>query len=447
MAAAAVLAEVAFVHVVLLMAGETLLGKTNILGIGDGLLVTGLASQILMGALQGKFALPVVIEQPYTPAIGVMALLAGDTEASLVDIVFFMASVAGNVRVLESRREMAFLARNDRMQADKRKLGQVVHEGHFAFPSLLAVALFATLAFLSFVGVGLLMAGDALRFQLFRIERIFVARLALDRLVSAAQRIFRILVVVENGLFPIRRGVATLALFAKAPLVRVVLAVAGVTAGLQLLHFGIFFVATLAFDRAVAALQLEPGIAVMVEVGLFPPIAGMAVLAFLPELARMDVVHPVAGIALLRGVLVALAGMATLAQGLAVLAAKRKIGLVVIESLLFPRGFFVAIAALFPEMALVRIVFPVTVDALRRRLAELFAGLVAIGAVGFGVAAFQLEIRAVVVEQLPVQLHHIGPAPLMLAMAIPALPLLDTGQPTVKALAVPDIAGDILVAI
>lgn len=313
MATSAVSPKVGLVHVVLPVARETILGKMSVLGIGDRLLVAILARQILVSAVQRKLGLPVMIEQPQAPTVGVVALLADKAEAPLMGIVLLVASIAGQFRILEFRGGVALRARNDRMQADEGKLGHVVAEGDLAFPGFLGVTLFAALPFLFLVGVVFLVAGDAFRFQLFLIKNILVTGVAFDLLVCTAQGIFGVLVVVENGLFPIRRGVAAFALLPETPLVFVVFAMAGITAGLQFLVFGLLLVATLAFDGAVAAFQLEFGVAVMIEIGLFPPIGAMTILAFLPELARMDVIHPVAGITLFWRVLVTLTGMAALA--------------------------------------------------------------------------------------------------------------------------------------
>ncbi len=90
----------------------------------------------------------------------------------------------------------------------------------------------------------------------------------------------------------------------------------------------------------------------------------MAVLALTAELARMSIIHAMAGVAVLRCVLVLVVGMAKGARHAGVLAHEREPGLSVVElGLLPPSPLVVAILAFVPERVIVWIVFAMALHA------------------------------------------------------------------------------------
>jgi hypothetical protein len=79
------------------------------------------------------------------------------------------------------------------------------------------------------------MARETVRFQLILVQIAFVAADTLHFTVLAEQRILGLPVMVEHDLFPALRIMAGFALGTEASLVLVILFVAGVTIGLQLI--------------------------------------------------------------------------------------------------------------------------------------------------------------------------------------------------------------------
>ena len=75
-----------------------------------GFVVALLAVEIAVCTLQLEIGLFVVIENPYTPTVRVMTLLAVDSQGGLMFVILLVAGIAFGLSVLESRREMTFLA-------------------------------------------------------------------------------------------------------------------------------------------------------------------------------------------------------------------------------------------------------------------------------------------------------------------------------------------------
>ncbi len=76
------------------------------------------AVEIAVCALQFEFGLIVVIENPDTPAVRVMTLLAVGSQGSFMFVILFVTGIAFGFGILVSRREMAFLAGGGCMQAE-----------------------------------------------------------------------------------------------------------------------------------------------------------------------------------------------------------------------------------------------------------------------------------------------------------------------------------------
>src|ERR1700730_394038 len=107
------------------------------------LLVTGRAAQFCVRAAEREARLLGVVELPHAPAVRRVALLAFLAETSLVNVGLFMALEAAGFRYLERFSRVTLFARNRNVQAEKRKLRQIVIEVDNRLPALGHVALVA----------------------------------------------------------------------------------------------------------------------------------------------------------------------------------------------------------------------------------------------------------------------------------------------------------------
>lgn len=344
MAALTLLPEIPAVGVVRPMTGMTIAGQLDFLR--DRRLVAGLAGDPLMGAVQGKIGLLVMVECPHAPPVRVVTLPAGRSQPVFVRIVFLVARGAFEFGILESGREVALLARYDGVQTDQGETGQVVVEGHFFFPALFIVTSLAALSFLPLVDVVCLVTGKAIDLEFLFIYRPFMAIPALKFAVPPAQGKVGIAVMVEGGFLPVRRRVTLFTFFSVLAFMRIVLPVTSLTLPLQLYLLRVLAVATLALDLAVFAFQAEFRIPVMIELDFFPRLRGMTGVAFPAEMSAMHVIELMAGIAAGGYLFIALIRMATVASRFPVFVFQRESSLVVIEGVFFPHVLFMAIGAL-----------------------------------------------------------------------------------------------------
>jgi len=123
--------------------------------------VTGLAIELLVRAIEFVIGLGVVVELPDAPAIGVVAGIALGAERKLVNIVVLVARIAIQRIHLVAGVQMTFLARHGGMQADERKAGHVMVEDHALVPLLFAMAAGAFFTFLALMYVVAFMTGKA----------------------------------------------------------------------------------------------------------------------------------------------------------------------------------------------------------------------------------------------------------------------------------------------
>ena len=194
-------------------------------GLGHALaLVAGSAVEPAMRAGQGIFRLPVVVEAPQRPAVGVVAARTLRAEPPRVMCVLVAGGTVAR-RLLVRRAAVAFLARYRGMQTKQGKARKVMIEGDLGAPAAVLVAPLAFLPELAFVRVILLVAGDARRLELLSVEIARVTLVALGFGMLAMERELR-LVVIEVDVGPLLRRVAALAFRAKACLVDILHAVA-----------------------------------------------------------------------------------------------------------------------------------------------------------------------------------------------------------------------------
>lgn len=119
-----------------------------------------------------------MIKTPDLPAIGVVALLALDSQFLLVHILLGMTGITGLFRVLVGGGQVTLFAGGDRMQANQREARQVVIETHFLAPAILIVAVLALLALLAAMSIIVFVAAVAIHRQLFLVRVALVATAA-----------------------------------------------------------------------------------------------------------------------------------------------------------------------------------------------------------------------------------------------------------------------------
>jgi hypothetical protein len=141
--------------------------------------VAGLAIDPAVRPGQRVTRLSVMIEAPPRPTTRIVAERAVWPQAAFMMLVL-VARAAGEWRVVEQQRPMAFLARHDGMTPDQRKSGYIVIKGRDAPPAGIPVARLAPVAEAARMRILLAVTRHASRRQLVAIEIARVARIALD---------------------------------------------------------------------------------------------------------------------------------------------------------------------------------------------------------------------------------------------------------------------------
>jgi len=165
-----------------------------------------------------------VVEQPGLPTVGVMADRTFITKASLMFVLLLVTGDAFHRGITVTGTCVAFLTRRDRVYTDQWKTCNVVFKEDFFVPSFLVVAFITFFTHLALVCIAVFMAAVARRIQLF-LDRSLVARLTLQLAVFAAQWKIGLFVMVEPGLCPGTRLMASLTLFAVTPLMIIIILV------------------------------------------------------------------------------------------------------------------------------------------------------------------------------------------------------------------------------
>ncbi len=111
------------------------------------------ASEVFVTAVEFEFGLLVMIENPYSPPVGVMARCTILSQRCFVFVVSRVAGITGGFGVLIGCGQVALLAGRGSMQANERKAGQVMVENHFLRPAGLLVTAIALLTLLAAVDV------------------------------------------------------------------------------------------------------------------------------------------------------------------------------------------------------------------------------------------------------------------------------------------------------
>lgn len=396
MAAAALAAELAVVRIVLGVATSAILRQTEIADVGGR--VTFRTGNACVRAEQREFGAPLVIEVPQRPTARAVAILASGAEPGFVSVVLGVAGRAIGRRVGKVLVLVTGLALHRLVGAQQRKTRLAVVETNLR-PAFLGVALGARRAEPALVLVIFAVALDAIADRSAAHHAGVVAGIAL-RLAMLAEQLERgVPIVIEAALLPIGRGVAIGAGFPVAPLVGVVLAVAGDALALGVVIPGRRSVAFHAGGGTMGAVECEPSLGVIKARRRFPGSRVVAFRAISPESALVAVVGAMAGCAVLHQPFVRAGRLVTgIALGVEVLADQGESGAAMIEARAFPVLVFVAGSAVVAERAAVRIVLLVATAA--AIVDRFFGGRLQVTGVAFDfrVLSAQRESGALMVE-------------------------------------------------
>lgn len=307
MAAFATRAKPASMHVFRTVTTVAAGGQLDLLGNGN--LVTGLAGQTGVRAVQFVIGLGVMVESPQGPVIRVVALGAGCSQGLLVNIIGLMTDRAFQRRTFEGRGEMTLLAWRDGMLADQRKPGEAMIKYYFSAPVTFIVATFTTFAFLAIVLVVALVTGKTFRGEFVAIDIALVAGVAGDFLVFALESESGFDAMIERHFGPAGHSMAILARVTITTLVSVIIGVAGNAGGLQLLFVEISAMTAVTAHFGMQPFQRILGMSVVIETYFRPFFYTMTGLALVAITAVVDVVNTMAADTVSRNLFVTIIGM------------------------------------------------------------------------------------------------------------------------------------------
>lgn len=412
--------------------------------------MTGKAAKFRMCAVNPEVSLRIVVEGPYAPVIRRVAVGALVTQIPLVHVIRPVAIDTAGRCAVEFSVDMTRLTGSRCVQTGQRKGTQVMVETDIRPPGLHAVAITTACTERLLVHVVSAMTGHTGHVEPVLFHRTLVAGYATGFGMGTEQRKLRFPGVIEAGLIPCPGRVTGLALGPVAPLVRIVTAMAvdtGLAGGLPEIVPGMTGLAGKAF---MAGRQGEAGLLRMIEGLLFPCSRPMAVFAGRTALSLVRVVDPVTRHAGRGCVFVAMSGMTQAAFNL-FMGARQRVTLIggfrMIESGFLPRHGAVATGAILAEGFLVDVLFRMTTDAGRWRIAMLFLWPVAVAAGRVPVCTLERVIGQGVIKGLRRQAHDIRVAALVVGMAVPALALPRRAGSPVKALLAEDVGGNLVVTV
>lgn len=168
------------------------------------LAVTVIAVHIIMGAIESKIGILVMIERPQIPAIGVMTLLTVRAETCLVHIVILVTVQALMARRIKAAASMAVITGGHRMQAGQWKRTHVMIESHLRIPVDGTVATRALLAGLALMRVIGLMAGVTAGGRFCSVQIPLVTTDAGRLFMFTRQFILGITIMIETDAIPAR---------------------------------------------------------------------------------------------------------------------------------------------------------------------------------------------------------------------------------------------------
>jgi|SRR5882757_2911969 len=170
-------AELPQVHIILRVARGAFRAQLHLrsrLAMAAGAIQPGVRSE------QRETGLPAMIEIPPLPAVGGMALLALRSEAAFVGVVLLVAIDAFRACQLEGFAAVTLIARDGHMQAQKRKLRQVMVKVDDGLPALRQMTFLAPGAEPALVNIVGLVTAHAIGGEFARADRSGVAGVAFN---------------------------------------------------------------------------------------------------------------------------------------------------------------------------------------------------------------------------------------------------------------------------
>lgn len=227
--------------------------------------MTVTATQVAVCAQQFEVGLFAVIEDPHRPAVGVVAVLALNSQRCLVFIVVPVAAHALQFGILESGRQMAFFTGHRGVQAKQGEAGQVVIENNTVAPAGHLMAALTLLAFLSLVNIIRLVAAETGGREVFIVNVAAMTGVAQQLLMLALQWKPGVVLVIEATFFPLLLVVTGLTFFAVATMVRIVVTMTVDTDRSRFPVLDRILVAGFTADIGVPALQAKFCVFIMIE--------------------------------------------------------------------------------------------------------------------------------------------------------------------------------------
>jgi len=269
------------------------------------------------------------------------------------------------------------------------------------------------------------------------------------RLMGAVQDEIRTHVVIEDVLCPRFVRMTVRAISSAVPFVIIVLEMAGDAFHVHFIYIveRVFAMAIVTAQLSVFTIEREIRVLRMVETCVGPRGRVVAGVALFSAAALVGIVFSVTGEAGRRRVLMCLVFVAACAFRLTMLADQREVRRVVVERRIGPVARVVTVRALGAELAFMRFIFAVTVDALTGSITMLGFGFVTAGALCLEMLAQQLEVRDGMVKGLFVEAEDIGVAPYVIGMTGVAGVVANVVRFAVKTCTRLGVARDVLVAV
>ena len=349
-------------------------------------------------------------------------------------------------RAFKSLRGVALRAGDDDVQAEERKIRQIMIEAHVGVPLRRRVALLARPPERAAVHVIGTVAAGAVDRQLLILDDRRMAGVTVDMRMRALQREFEA-PMIEYAHAPRLVAMTASAIGAEAPGVAIVAAVTP----RAVLWQGVLEVAAAmtvgAGNVCVRAFESEPGLASMVKLRRLPAGHRVTVCAFLAATAVVHIVRRVALGTLFRRAAIVLTHVAGTAGNVTVLIAQGELGLLMVKGGALPRVRRVTLMTIRTEVTAVRIFCPVTSDARHARLAKRYARAVAAVTSNRRVCPFEMKVGELMIETLAAQMYDVGIAAVVLAVA--ALTLTSARRRHAAVIAAPrdHVACNIFVAV
>ena len=373
-----------------------------------------------------------------------VALLA---QAALVHVIVRMALHALQWSVVEGQCGVALRATDDTMHPEQWELSQIVVEYNVGGPGVLSMAGFAAALELAAMRILTAMASTAVLWQCLPRNHRGMTGVAIDLGVRAEQRKVRFFRVIVGHRLPFLVVVAIIALLTESPGMRVIGLVAAVAVLRDLVLVVATAVAGYAVNVRVHTQQLVTGLFQVVKLRCLPLLGDMALTAVATARATMFIIGGVTADTGLRCLFVMAAYMAGVTSHRPMRTRQLEVGLIVIEFPAGPTRRTMALATRLAELPPMRIVTLVTINAVDRSFAPVNAGLVATVAGKRGMRSLQREVGQVMVELTAAQMHNVSVAALVLGVTGAAFTDTRVGHASVIAVMLPQVAGDLFMAI